>query len=239
MNIFTEKEKSEMNINPLQNENLTFAKPTFYKIPAQKQQRIIDIAKTEFAQNGFNAANINIIAKKADISIGSLYNYFDSKDDLFLTVACNGLHEMINVISLGMRFSGNVSVDVKNLIKLVIEFIIKEKELSMIYNEVAYAKTSANLQVAQKYAKDNLFFIYKQIVQSGIDDKLIRNDVDIDTIIFVLDAIFSAIRLAFTNDDPNSLCDFASEKLKSDIDFFAENIAKILQSSFEIKNDDK
>ena len=228
-----------MIIDSLQNENLTFAKSTFYKIPAEKQQRIIDIAKSEFAQNGFNAANINIIAKKADISIGSLYNYFDSKDDLFLTVACNGLHEMINVISLGMRFSGNVSVDVKNLIKLVIEFIIKEKELSMIYNEVAYAKTSANLQVAQKYAKDNLFFIYKQIVQSGIDDKLIRNDVDIDTIIFALDAIFSAIRLAFTNDDPNPLCDFASEKLKSDIDFFAENIAKILQSSFEIKNDDK
>ncbi len=40
--------------------------------------------------NGFSAANINVMAKNAGISIGSMYNYFESKENLFLAVVDYG-----------------------------------------------------------------------------------------------------------------------------------------------------
>ena len=44
-----------------------YHKETFSRIPAEKQQRILDTAVAEFAANGFPGANINIIAKIEDI----------------------------------------------------------------------------------------------------------------------------------------------------------------------------
>jgi AcrR family transcriptional regulator len=40
-------------------------------------------AKKVFARNGFHATTIGDIAKEAGFAYGSVYNYFDSKEDLF------------------------------------------------------------------------------------------------------------------------------------------------------------
>ncbi|MBO0865675.1 MAG: helix-turn-helix transcriptional regulator, partial [Mycobacterium sp.] len=40
-------------------------------------------AKTVFARKGFHATTIADIAKEAGLAYGSIYWYFDSKDDLF------------------------------------------------------------------------------------------------------------------------------------------------------------
>ena len=61
-------------------------KATFDNIAPEKRERIINAATMEFALKGFENANINNIAKKADVSIGSLYKYFENKQDMFLTI---------------------------------------------------------------------------------------------------------------------------------------------------------
>ena len=61
-------------------------KPTFDNIPEEKRQRILKVATNEFASYGFENTSIERIAKKADISVGSIYRYFDSKEDMFITV---------------------------------------------------------------------------------------------------------------------------------------------------------
>jgi AcrR family transcriptional regulator len=87
-------------LNMTPSTNITPFQPTFFlekhfkdgfeKIAEEKQKRIMDAGIIEFAAKGFIAANINIIAKNAGISIGSMYNYFDSKESLFLTIADYG-----------------------------------------------------------------------------------------------------------------------------------------------------
>ena len=55
------------------------------KISESKRDRILAIATTE-SRKGFKGANINEIARKANISIGSMYTYFETKENLYLTV---------------------------------------------------------------------------------------------------------------------------------------------------------
>jgi AcrR family transcriptional regulator len=62
------------------------AHPRFEKLDPQRQQRIIDAAGQEFARSGYKAASLNAIIEAASLSKGSFYYYFDSKEDLFLTV---------------------------------------------------------------------------------------------------------------------------------------------------------
>lgn len=58
-------------------------KQTFFNLPVEKKQRIIDAAADEFAAFPYLKTSINRIIKKADIAKGSFYQYFENKKDLY------------------------------------------------------------------------------------------------------------------------------------------------------------
>ncbi|TWM64728.1 HTH-type transcriptional repressor Bm3R1 [Bacillus paralicheniformis] len=47
-----------------------------------KYQKIIEASLVLFADRGFDAATIPMIAEKANVGAGTIYRYFDSKEDL-------------------------------------------------------------------------------------------------------------------------------------------------------------
>ena len=57
---------------------------TFWNLPAEKRERLIDIAVEEFANNDYDNASISRIVARAEIAKGSIYQYFDDKKELFL-----------------------------------------------------------------------------------------------------------------------------------------------------------
>src|SRR5687767_10497637 len=59
-------------------------KPTFANLPAAKRQAIIAIAIDEFAAHPYAVASVSRIVERAGIAKGSLYQYFENKQDLFL-----------------------------------------------------------------------------------------------------------------------------------------------------------
>jgi AcrR family transcriptional regulator len=58
-------------------------KPTFFNLPEDKRQRVVDAAIDEFAENSYQNAGINRIVDAAGIAKGSFYQYFADKEDLF------------------------------------------------------------------------------------------------------------------------------------------------------------
>lgn len=58
-------------------------KQTFFNLPDEKRQIIVNVAIEEFADYGFDAASINRIVANSGISKGSFYQYFADKLDLF------------------------------------------------------------------------------------------------------------------------------------------------------------
>ena len=60
-------------------------------IKQQKELLIIESALELFAEEGFTGTSMQSISKKAGVSKGSLYNYFESKEDLLVGVLNNGL----------------------------------------------------------------------------------------------------------------------------------------------------
>jgi len=58
-------------------------RPRFAKLAPAQQQTILGAAVGEFAAYGFHDASLNRIIDAAGISKGSMYYYFDDKEDLF------------------------------------------------------------------------------------------------------------------------------------------------------------
>jgi len=57
---------------------------TFWNLPTDKRESLIQIAVEEFANNDYDTASISRIVARAGIAKGSIYQYFADKQELFL-----------------------------------------------------------------------------------------------------------------------------------------------------------
>ncbi|PKN05444.1 MAG: hypothetical protein CVU74_01730 [Deltaproteobacteria bacterium HGW-Deltaproteobacteria-9] len=57
----------------------------------QRKSQILDTARTLLLEKGLNATSINQIAKRSELSVGSIYFYFKDKEELFAALQVEGL----------------------------------------------------------------------------------------------------------------------------------------------------
>lgn len=92
----------------------------FSELDSEKQQRIIDAALTEFAEYGYENGSTNRIVKNCGISKGSLFKYFENKEELYFY--------LIDTVSAQM--AGEMRFDVsrlsRDLYERVIEYSVAE-----------------------------------------------------------------------------------------------------------------
>lgn len=70
----------------------------FEAIRQEKRKIILEAALELFAENGFHATAISMIAKKAGISKGLAYNYFVSKHDILEEIIDEGFHQIHDLL---------------------------------------------------------------------------------------------------------------------------------------------
>jgi AcrR family transcriptional regulator len=73
-------------------------RPRFAKLPSAQQQAILSAALNEFATHGFHDASLNRVIDAAGISKGSMYYYFDSKEDLYAHVTRVELERLFDAV---------------------------------------------------------------------------------------------------------------------------------------------
>jgi len=66
----------------------------FEKLRVESKQRIVTAAFHLFAEEGYHGTSVSKIAKKAGVSKGLLYNYYESKEDLLLGIMDSLLSEI-------------------------------------------------------------------------------------------------------------------------------------------------
>lgn len=71
---------------------------------------IIDAAMDVFAEKGFAAAKLDEVASRAGVAKGTLYRYFETKDDLFRAVAQAAIASNLEAIQSGAEtFEGSLA----------------------------------------------------------------------------------------------------------------------------------
>ncbi|MBR6959737.1 MAG: TetR/AcrR family transcriptional regulator, partial [Clostridiales bacterium] len=95
----------------------------FNELPEEKRQRITQAALEEFAANRFDNASTNTIVKNCDISKGSLFKYFENKEDLYFYL----------VDTVAAKMAQETEDKVKDLPKDVYERIAAYSSLEISY----------------------------------------------------------------------------------------------------------
>lgn len=61
---------------------------------AARRQQILDAARLRFTRNGFHATSMQDVIAEAGLSVGAVYRYFKSKDDLVTAIAGQVVNEV-------------------------------------------------------------------------------------------------------------------------------------------------
>ena len=62
---------------------------------AKRSSAILAAARALFKQSGYEAARIEAIAEKAEVSVGTFYNYYENKADLLLAIVVMEVEEVL------------------------------------------------------------------------------------------------------------------------------------------------
>jgi len=86
-----------------------------------RRDLIIDIAEKSFIENGFDEAKVEQIAEDAGYTKATLYNYFDSKDDLFAAVLAKTYQRMHEAIESQLQKGSNY--DIRSMGEAYLSFV--------------------------------------------------------------------------------------------------------------------
>lgn len=98
-----------------------------------RRAEILRAAITLFGTKGYHATTMNEIAKEAEFSIGTLYNFFKSKEDLYFSLIYEKLVELSESISKTDITSGTVIDKFERRLETVLTFFDKERYLFRIF----------------------------------------------------------------------------------------------------------
>lgn len=172
---------------------------TFDKISEEKRNKILEAAIIEFSGKGFNAANINTIAKNAGISIGSMYNYFASKDDLYLTLINYGYQLLESVISQIDLTQGDIFDKLEKLVVAAQEYSQKYPEITQLYLDMSTEALSHLSDKLSRKMETITAKYYKALISEAKEQGIVSRDIDENTASFCIDNILMMIQFSYTS----------------------------------------
>ena len=104
----------------------------FKEIREEKKALIMAAALEVFAEKSFLGASVSMIAKKAGVSKGLLYNYFESKEDLLQQIIFKTLDSFIELFGKNKAESFDEN-DLAGLIDFNFELIKKDPHFWKLY----------------------------------------------------------------------------------------------------------
>lgn len=160
----------------------------FENLDEERRRKILDIAGAEFSQKGFEGSSLNTIIQKAKISKGSMYYYFEDKEDLYLTVlkqAMSDFAELVGGIATG-TYTDDFWGDIREFYTRVLEVSFARPELISLVG--GYFSLSGN-----KYGSGTFVAFYHQImvyieniIVRGQEMGAVRTDIPLDLLVTII-----------------------------------------------------
>jgi len=156
----------------------------FERKEREKQQRregIIKAAEDVFFTRGFNQSTMDDIAEKAELSKGTLYLYFKSKEDLHMAVARRAIILLRKYTSKVAEEEGSAIERLGKMGRACIEFSKTHPDhmnAIMTLEEVEPQSISiSSSDVQNMIYKESTVGTVMQLVEQGVQEKLIRADI--------------------------------------------------------------
>ena len=172
---------------------------TFCNLPAEKRERILAAAVEEFAANGYQKASLNNVVKNSGIAKGSLYQYFENKEGLFLHIfeSFTQLVKDAANAALATVAAADFFAQLEAIIWAGIRFIDTHPEYFQIYLRVLFEQDVPRRE--ELVSRVRLFPLEYMgpLCEAGQLNGTIRADVEPAMAVFIVDAALERFLQAY------------------------------------------
>ncbi len=200
-----------------------------------RRESILDAAESVFFEKGLIASTMDEIAEKAELSKGTLYLYYRSKDDLYLGVICRGFD--ILIIKLIESVSPNVSTIQKllNIGSAYYNFSQKHthyfRMFSFLESPQFHTMASEELLNESHNQSKRAWDVIIDVISNGIKDGTFRENIDPVQMAIILWSNATAIMKLKDRKDQ-----FWIENLNVDVDTILQKSNAMLVSTMLTEN---
>lgn len=148
-----------------------------------RKKKILKCSKKEFAKNGFYKTQIADIAKAAQVSRATVYQYFHNKDEIYMTLLENHLEKWKELMI-------NNDIDISAMsppqyfsyqIRKTLKFFAGDRYLSNIVLRVGLG-IPKDLKKSVKNFEENILDVIIEELNKGVKMGAIKDDIEIELI---------------------------------------------------------
>lgn len=157
-----------------------------------KKTDILNAGRELFSAKGFKDTNVSDIARMAGIGVGTFYNYYPSKEQLFLDIFLDENVKLKKRIMAAVDRTADPLVVVRELMALNLQGMNENPILREWYNRDVFDK------IEQKYREENgisavsfLYGSFADLIAQWQAEGKTRDDIDVDLIMAMFVALIT------------------------------------------------
>lgn len=104
----------------------------------QRQRELLEVAEEVFSRKGFHSTTIQEISEKSEFAVGSIYNMFASKDEIYLALLRMRFEEYLVLLEEKLKKTKDPVEKVRVFIQARFEFFSEHKMLFRLILNTTY-----------------------------------------------------------------------------------------------------
>ncbi|HEY6951157.1 MAG TPA: TetR/AcrR family transcriptional regulator [Bacteroidota bacterium] len=142
-----------------------------------RREEIVDAAQKVFFDKGLQAATMDEIAETAELSKGTLYIYYKSKEDVYLAVVMRGLQILHDMFESRIRSEGQVVKAMIGLQETYYEFFKTHRNhfrmLHYLQTPQFHRQVSDEMKQSCAVVNKKMWDLVIALIQRGIDESIL------------------------------------------------------------------
>jgi len=149
----------------------------------QRRSAILNAARKLFFEKGFRYVTVENIARKAELSKGSIYLYFSSKGEIYTQILLNDIDKFNKKSSLIFQNGKSAAELVMDFAFIYVDFFLNDRELFrimmtfMLHTEDMNLAETVNQHIIE--VTNNTVKIIETILQQGIEKGEFPSDINL------------------------------------------------------------
>jgi len=140
---------------------------------SDKREKILRAVLELFLENGAGSLKVSRIAAKADVGKGTVYEYFNSKEDMFIGAVEYGLGLMAEMIREKVTMTSTFRESFYSLIDCIFDIVVKGPFISLAANPGSMpftGDTISRLKPIIDNAHKSFLELLETIIAKGVDE---------------------------------------------------------------------
>ena len=158
------------------------------------REKIVDAAIVTFSKHGYDRTKMDDIAETANLSKGTIYLYFKSKEELFYAISENNIKALKEQLSVLFTKSEDLISDSQ---KFYVNFRKASEQSDKVFLEtIAESSRNQRLQEMLYHQRMKVLDIVTEYLKLQIKKGFFRTDIDVDAIAIGLVSLYDGLSIS-------------------------------------------